>query len=199
MYQLNIKLNSDLSPAIKTYYRQYAMRYEGDSGIDLPVPNNMNIYNNSLETINFGISCNMINLKENKQVSYFLFPRSSISSTGIYLANSTGIIDSGYRGNIMAKIRYMPITAPILTAPILTPSSFDAIAAAIDAIAAAASPFTSIYLWIMSFFYSKKIFVKEGTRLFQICAPGLEPIKLKIVDSLDETDRGDRGFGSSGM
>ena len=170
MYQLNVKLNPDLSPTIKSYYRQYAMRYEGDSGIDLPVPNDMNIYNNSLDTINFGISCSMVNLQNGKQVSYFLFPRSSISATGLYLANSTGIIDSGYRGNIMAKIRYNPIIN-----------------------------FKSIYEWILSWFYSKKIFVKEGTRLFQICAPGLEGIKIKVVDLLDETERGNRGFGSTGI
>lgn len=188
MYQLNIKLNSDLSPAIKTYYRQYAMRYEGDSGIDLPVPNDMNIYNNSLETIDFGISCNMVNLKENKQVSYFLFPRSSISATGLYLANSTGIIDSGYRGSIMAKIRYTPISSVVSFNPFGAIKSFKL-----------GSGLKNLYLWLMSFFYSKKIFVKEGTRLFQICAPGLEGIKLKIVDTLDETERGDRGFGSTGI
>jgi dUTP pyrophosphatase len=188
MYQLNIKLNSDLSPAIKSYYRQYAMKYEGDSGIDLPVPNDMNIYNNTLETINFGISCSMINLKENKQASYFLFPRSSISSTGLYLANSTGIIDSGYRGNIMAKIRYTPISNSA-SATVLTFNPFKLIKSSLNI----------LYLWLMSFFYSKKIFVKEGTRLFQICAPGLESIKLKIVDLLDETERGDRGFGSTGI
>lgn len=189
MYQLNIKLNSDLSPAIKSYYRQYAMRYEGDSGIDLPVPNDMNIYNNNLETINFGISCSMINLKENKQASYFLFPRSSISSTGLYLANSTGIIDSGYRGNIMAKIRYTPITNSIT----------NSIAANKITIFNPFDVMHRLYLWLVSLFYSKKIFIKEGTRLFQICAPGLDGIKIQIVDSLDETDRGSRGFGSTGI
>lgn len=196
MYQLNIKLNSDLSPVIKSYYRQYAMRYEGDSGIDLPIPNDMNIYNNNLETINFGISCSMINLKENKQASYFLFPRSSISSTGLYLANSTGIIDSGYRGNIMAKIRYTPISNSISNS-ISTISTFNPFA--LIKSFKLGSSLKILYLWLMSFFYTKKIFVKEGTRLFQICAPGLEGIKIKIVDSLDETERGDRGFGSTGI
>ena len=32
---------------------------------------------------------------------YFLYPRSSISKTPLRLANSLGIIDSGYRGNLM--------------------------------------------------------------------------------------------------
>jgi len=33
-----------------------------------------------------------------------LYPRSSISKTPLRLANSIGIIDSGYRGNIMAAV-----------------------------------------------------------------------------------------------
>jgi hypothetical protein len=36
--------------------------------------------------------------------SYMLVPRSSIVKTPLRLANSIGIIDSGYRGNIMACV-----------------------------------------------------------------------------------------------
>jgi dUTPase len=35
-------------------------------------------------------------------VSYYLYPRSSVVKTPLRLANSVGIIDSGYRGNIKA-------------------------------------------------------------------------------------------------
>ena len=34
-----------------------------------------------------------------------VFPRSSIASKDIMLSNSVGVIDSGYRGEIMAKFR----------------------------------------------------------------------------------------------
>lgn len=37
-------------------------------------------------------------------LSYYLYPRSSISKTPLRLSNSIGIIDSGYRGNIIAKV-----------------------------------------------------------------------------------------------
>ena len=37
-----------------------------------------------------------------RYISYYMYPRSSISKTSIRLANSVGIIDSGYRGNIKA-------------------------------------------------------------------------------------------------
>ena len=35
---------------------------------------------------------------------YYMYPRSSISKTPLRLANSVGIIDSGYRGDLMAKV-----------------------------------------------------------------------------------------------
>jgi len=42
--------------------------------------------------------------------------------------------------------------------------------------------------------------VQRGTRLFQICAPGLEKIsEIRIVNSLPNTRRGEGGFGSTGM
>lgn len=39
--------------------------------------------------------------KTNKPKSYYLYPRSSVSKTSLRLANSVGIIDSGYRGNLI--------------------------------------------------------------------------------------------------
>ena len=36
-----------------------------------------------------------------------LFPRSSVSKTSMSLANSVGVVDSGYRGEIMFKYRHI--------------------------------------------------------------------------------------------
>ena len=38
----------------------------------------------------------------NAQSPYYLYPRSSVSKRGIILANSVGIIDCGYRGQLVA-------------------------------------------------------------------------------------------------
>jgi dUTPase len=38
----------------------------------------------------------------------------------------------------------------------------------------------------------------KGQRLVQICEPGLEPFKVMIVSELNETLRGEGGFGSTG-
>ena len=44
-----------------------------------------------------GISC-----EPEDGTAYYLFPRSSISKTPLRMANSIGLIDGGYRGEIMA-------------------------------------------------------------------------------------------------
>ena len=36
---------------------------------------------------------------------FYIYPRSSISKTPLMLANHTGIIDSGYRGNLIGAFR----------------------------------------------------------------------------------------------
>ena len=40
-----------------------------------------------------------------------LFPRSSISNSGLILTNSVGVIDSGYRGEIKFRFKHIPDTA----------------------------------------------------------------------------------------
>lgn len=39
-----------------------------------------------------------------------MFPRSSCSDTGLILANSVGVIDSGYRGEIKCRFKAIPNT-----------------------------------------------------------------------------------------
>jgi dUTP pyrophosphatase len=151
-YTLFIKFADTITDSEKKYYSEYKTKHEGDSGIDLV--NSSTFYVESLKvgTIDFKIQCEMINEK-GELVSYYLYPRSSISKTPLMMANSVGIIDAGYRGNIMAKVRNM--------------SNIDTL-------------------------------VTEGEKLFQICSPTLDPIKIKIVEKLTDSSRGNGGFGSTG-
>lgn len=41
--------------------------------------------------------------------------------------------------------------------------------------------------------------IKKGQRLFQILGRYLEPIQLKLVEELSDTERGSGGFGSTGV
>lgn len=102
-YTLRIKI-VDSSDHIYTHYTNFKNHHEGDSGIDLICPTELIVTKNNVETIDFKIQCEMRD-KDNNLVSYYLYPRSSISKTAFMMVNSVGIIDAGYRGNIMAKIR----------------------------------------------------------------------------------------------
>lgn len=103
-YQLNIQIISD-NIEIINYYKNFQNYHLGDSGIDLIFNNYLEINPFEVGTLDFNIRCEMINLETNTYSSYKLVPRSSISNTYFQMANSIGIIDAGYRGNIMAKVR----------------------------------------------------------------------------------------------
>ncbi len=47
--------------------------------------------------------------------------------------------------------------------------------------------------------FDNSFMIDAGTRLFQICAPDLSPLSVKIVESLPDSARGEGGFGSTGL
>lgn len=69
-----------------------------DTGLDIPMQNSELIPANSKS---FKIN---LNFKGNQSIGYMLIPRSSISKTNIRLANSVGIIDKNYRGDVMVVV-----------------------------------------------------------------------------------------------
>jgi dUTP pyrophosphatase len=78
-----------------------------DSGFDLAVPIQLNLQKHWGNKIPLGIHTSMWTQYEddvNVPQAYYLCPRSSISKTPMRLSNSVGIIDRGYRGEIMAVV-----------------------------------------------------------------------------------------------
>ncbi len=131
-----------------------------NAGFDLLVPK-QHVFDLRTHMINHQIKCEAaIAVQTGGNMDYrpsafYLYSRSSISKTNVRLANNVGIIDSGYRGNILGAFDVIRDTAVI--------NKFD--------------------------------------RLLQICAPGLVPIIVELVDDeskLSVTTRGEGGFGSSG-
>jgi dUTP pyrophosphatase len=88
-----------LNDAAKTVYAGHGHFHEGDAGLDLYVLEEMTIEPGDTQAIRFGISC----APEDGR-AYFLIPRSSISKTPLRMANSIGLIDGGYRGELMAMV-----------------------------------------------------------------------------------------------
>ena len=52
-----------------------------------------------------GHNIRAVMLEDDRPVAFYLYPRSSISKTGLILANTTGVIDAGYRGEIIGAFR----------------------------------------------------------------------------------------------
>ena len=157
-----------------------------DAGFDLFAPGNegdeLNIWGDELRFFGPGWTdtspVNKLDLKvccsakmfndsgKNFNTGYYMYPRSSLSKTQLRLANSTGIIDAGYRGHLMGMFDVVNI-----------PKNE----------------------------YENKeadYFGRKFDRYLQICAPGLVPIIVQIVNSMEElgeeTVRGADGFGSTG-
>jgi dUTP pyrophosphatase len=74
----------------------------GDAGLDLVAVREYWDEANTMVTYETGLA---IEIPEGHVG--LLFPRSSVSKTTLNLANSVGVIDSGYRGPIMFKFRYL--------------------------------------------------------------------------------------------
>lgn len=74
----------------------------GDAGLDLVAISEDWDHEQTIVTYGTGLS---IEIPEG--YVGLLFPRSSVYKTTLQLSNSVGVIDSGYRGEIMFKYRYL--------------------------------------------------------------------------------------------
>jgi len=88
-----------LSLEVKKMYEEHSHFHDGDAGLDLFVIHELTIQAGESAFIHLQISCENLDGKP-----YLLMPRSSISKTPLRLSNSIGLIDGGYRGEIIAAV-----------------------------------------------------------------------------------------------
>jgi len=81
----------------REFYQSHGHFHKGDAGLDLYVLEDIYFEAGETKALKMGISCEPEDGK-----AYYLLPRSSISKTPLRMANSIGLIDGGYRGEIMA-------------------------------------------------------------------------------------------------
>ena len=102
-------LKEEYTKKINIHNRLIESNPFADSGFDLLMPEEILLSSSEkhdfkAQILDMGIKCEMID-SEGKSIAYYIYPRSSISKTPLMLANSVGIIDSGYRGNIKIALR----------------------------------------------------------------------------------------------
>lgn len=172
-----------------------------DSGFDLFIAIDHFMRKYSQNTINHYIRacCYMKNPSYIGDISdsyvpsaYYLYPRSSISKTPLRMANSVGIIDSGYRGSIMAKVDVHTYNFPNQDTQLQNQTY--------DKSKQFKENSNNIQVKHKNEFYH----VQKNMRLFQLCSPTLTPFKQVIlVNKHDKmmskyaTERGEGGFGST--
>jgi|TARA_Y100001947_G_scaffold42692_1_gene35295 dUTP pyrophosphatase len=84
---------------VKQMYENHGHFHDGDAGLDLFVINEQTISAGETTLIHLQIAC-----ENTENRPYLVMSRSSIGKTPLRLANAVGLIDAGYRGEIMAVV-----------------------------------------------------------------------------------------------
>lgn len=122
MTSLNIKI---LDESMKELYEGVIAKYNSqlksetaDSGVDVFSKEDIIVEPFKVSFIKTGISASSCYSDSSLKVHslpYWLLPRSSISKTPLMMANSVGVIDSGYRGELMCAVRNMSNESYVVT------------------------------------------------------------------------------------
>jgi dUTP pyrophosphatase len=86
-----------LNDTVRKLYTDHGHFHAGDAGLDLFVLEDQTLEAGETRALHLGIQC-----EPEDGRAYLLMPRSSISRTPLRRANSIGLIDGGYRGEIIA-------------------------------------------------------------------------------------------------
>ena len=84
---------------VKQMYENHGYFHDGDAGLYLFVINEQTIIAGETTLIHLQIAC-----ENTENRPYLVMSRSSIGKTPLRLANAVGLIDAGYRGEIMAVV-----------------------------------------------------------------------------------------------
>lgn len=149
---------------------QSRINHSSDSGVDLYVTEDIIFKTGETVIVDLKVKSRMVDSQGNT-LPYYLYPRSSISKTPLMMANSVGIIDKDYRGNIKVALKHVPTNELLIKLAKGYGTNLE----------------------------DSNYTLKKDTRIAQICAHDLKPINLKLVETLDNTERGEGGFGSTGQ
>jgi len=86
-----------LNDSVREYYEDHGHFHDGDAGLDLYCPEKLVFKPRETKPIKLGIACETLERRP-----YWLISRSSISKTPLRMCNAIGLIDAGYRGELMA-------------------------------------------------------------------------------------------------
>lgn len=139
---LPVKMDADAG-----YVPRYA--HDGDAGLDLRAVEDYTIAPGESVMVRTGLHVEIPRWHVG-----LVFPRSGLGSKGITLRNAVGVIDSGYRGEVMCP------------------------------------------LWNTT---HEPFVVHKGDRVCQLVVMPYCPCSVDEVDALSDSERGNGGYGSTGV
>ncbi len=112
-YELEI---CPLSEVVARFYENTVDLPKDNAGFDMYSMEDSSIYETP-EFIKFGVKMRLLKVVEDEKIDshYWLLPRSSIYKTGLIMANSVGVIDASYRGEVKAPVWSMTGTSKVNT------------------------------------------------------------------------------------
>ena len=126
-----------------------AYAHEGDAGMDLRAAEQYTIKPGDSAKVKTGIAVQIPD-----GCVGLVFPRSGLGSRGLTMRNSVGVVDSGYRGEVMAALWN-----------------------------------TTRADWV----------IYPGDRIAQLVIVPFARCEIEEAESLEESDRGEGGYGSTGV
>ena len=149
--------------------------HEGDAGLDLCATEDVTLMPQEWQMVGSGVS-----MAIPKGFAGLVVPRSGMGCKGLVLKNTLGIIDAGYRGEIKVPLlNNNPKTGRLVVRVIRTALGKVLCDRRIE-------PEGTIH-------------VHKGDRVAQLLIIPVSQATLVVCESLDETERNVKGFGSTGV
>lgn len=161
----------------------------GDAGYDLVAVNEprvvgsiyQGLYYTAISHIEYDTELSIEPEKIEGDYKFFmlLYPRSSIIKTNLILANSVGVIDSGYRGSIKVCFKYVtqPEDMKIVEGKSIAGKKARGIVSSIN---------------------PQRVYEK-GDKIAQLIPCLHNDLNIEYINKLTSSERGEDGFGSTGI
>lgn len=160
----------------------------GDAGYDIVAVNEprvagsiyQGLYYTSIHYIEYDTELQIAPEKINDSYEFYmlLYPRSSIIKTNLVLANSVGVIDSGYRGNLKVCFKYIaqPEDMRVIEGKHISGKKASGVVTAIN---------------------PQRVY-HEGDKIAQLIPCNHKDLMINYTSELNNSSRGEGGFGSTG-
>ena len=196
MYVIDPVLREEYEKRVAEHNTRLNDSSHPDAGFDILQPSERILYReNELNyKIPLGVMAAAYDIESGKPLAYYLFPHSSISRSNMRMSNSVGIIDSGYRGELIAAVDLVACSRAVDGADGACSRAIDgacsradgACSRAIDGACSRAIDGACSRADVEKGNIKEVVHIHVKDRYFQICMGDLRPFYVELVDKLED-------------